>query len=85
MNFTPNITEYNLNAINDYNQFLQGHASFDVKNNEFEEALEKEVQRAKRQQQPFSIIGIDLDFLKKINDFCCSHCLFLQASQASLF
>ena len=41
MNFTPNITEYNLNAINDYNQFLQGHASFDVKNNEFEEALEK--------------------------------------------
>ena len=38
---TPNITEYNLNAINDYNQFLQGHASFDVKNNEFEEALEK--------------------------------------------
>lgn len=34
----------------------------------FEEALEKEVQRAKRQQQPFSIIGIDLDFLKKIND-----------------
>lgn len=34
----------------------------------FEEALEKEVQRAKRQQQPFSIIGIDLDYLKKIND-----------------
>ena len=34
----------------------------------FEESLEKEVQRAKRQQQPFSIIGIDLDFLKKIND-----------------
>ncbi|MBQ8459986.1 diguanylate cyclase [bacterium] len=34
----------------------------------FEEALEKEVQRTKRQQQPFSIIGIDLDFLKKIND-----------------
>lgn len=34
----------------------------------FEEALEKEVQRAKRQNQPFSIIGIDLDFLKKIND-----------------
>ena len=28
----------------------------------FEEALEKEVQRAKRQQQPFSVIGIDLDF-----------------------
>ena len=34
----------------------------------FEEALEKEVQRARRQKQPFSIIGIDLDFLKKIND-----------------
>lgn len=34
----------------------------------FEEALEKEVQRAKRQQQPFSVIGIDLDYLKKIND-----------------
>lgn len=34
----------------------------------FEEALEKEVQRARRQNQPFSIIGIDLDYLKKIND-----------------
>lgn len=34
----------------------------------FEEALDKEVQRAKRQKQPFSIIGIDLDYLKKIND-----------------
>lgn len=34
----------------------------------FEEALEKEVQRAKRQKQPFSIIGIDLDYLKSIND-----------------
>lgn len=34
----------------------------------FEESLAKEVQRAKRQQQPFSIIGIDLDYLKKIND-----------------
>lgn len=34
----------------------------------FEESLEKEVQRARRQKQPFSIIGIDLDFLKKIND-----------------
>jgi diguanylate cyclase (GGDEF)-like protein len=34
----------------------------------FEESLEKEVQRAKRQKQPFSIIGIDLDYLKKIND-----------------
>ena len=34
----------------------------------FEESLEKEVARAKRQNQPFSVIGIDLDFLKKIND-----------------
>lgn len=34
----------------------------------FEEALHKELQRAKRQMQPFSIIGIDLDYLKKIND-----------------
>ncbi len=34
----------------------------------FEEALAKEVQRTKRIMQPFSIIGIDLDFLKKIND-----------------
>ena len=34
----------------------------------FEEALDKEVQRTKRIKQPFSIIGIDLDFLKKIND-----------------
>ncbi len=34
----------------------------------FEESLDKEVARAKRQKQPFSIIGIDLDFLKKIND-----------------
>lgn len=34
----------------------------------FEESLEKEVQRAKRQNQPFSIIGIDLDYLKRIND-----------------
>lgn len=34
----------------------------------FEESLAKEVQRAKRQQQPFSVIGIDLDYLKKIND-----------------
>lgn len=34
----------------------------------FEEALNKEVARAKRQNIPFSIIGIDLDFLKKIND-----------------
>ncbi len=34
----------------------------------FEETLKREVTRAKRQNQPFSIIGIDLDFLKKIND-----------------
>ena len=34
----------------------------------FEESLDKEVQRSQRLKQPFSIIGIDLDFLKKIND-----------------
>ncbi len=34
----------------------------------FEETLKREVKRAQRQNQPFSIIGIDLDFLKKIND-----------------
>ena len=34
----------------------------------FEESINKEYQRAKRQGQPFSVIGIDLDFLKKIND-----------------
>ncbi len=34
----------------------------------FEESLKREVTRAQRQNQPFSIIGIDLDFLKKIND-----------------
>lgn len=34
----------------------------------FEELLQKEVTRAKRQGQPFSIIGLDLDFLKQIND-----------------
>ena len=34
----------------------------------FEEYLKKEVVRAKRINQPFSIIGIDLDFLKRIND-----------------
>ena len=34
----------------------------------FEESLNKEVQRARRQNIPFSVIGIDLDFLKKIND-----------------
>ena len=34
----------------------------------FEENLKKEVVRAKRQNQAFSIIGIDLDHLKQIND-----------------
>lgn len=34
----------------------------------FEEYISKEVTRSIRQNQPFSIIGIDLDFLKKIND-----------------
>ena len=34
----------------------------------FEEAVAKEVTRAKRLSQPFSVIGLDLDFLKKIND-----------------
>lgn len=34
----------------------------------FEENLKKEVVRAKRQNQPFSIIGMDLDHLKQIND-----------------
>ncbi len=34
----------------------------------FEEAIEKEFIRANRQKQPFSVIGIDLDHLKQIND-----------------
>lgn len=34
----------------------------------FEEYLSKEVTRSNRSGQPFSIIGIDLDFLKQIND-----------------
>ena len=34
----------------------------------FEEYIAKEVTRSLRQNQPFSVIGIDLDFLKKIND-----------------
>ena len=34
----------------------------------FEEYLKKEVTRALRQKQPFSIIGLDLDHLKEIND-----------------
>ncbi len=34
----------------------------------FEEAIEKEFIRANRQKQHFSVIGIDLDHLKQIND-----------------
>ena len=34
----------------------------------FEEYLKKEVTRAMRQQQAFSVIGLDLDHLKQIND-----------------
>ena len=34
----------------------------------FEENLAKEVERSKRLRQPFSIIGVDLDHLKQIND-----------------
>ena len=34
----------------------------------FEEYLKKEVTRALRQKQPFSVIGLDLDHLKQIND-----------------
>ncbi len=36
-------TNYNLNAIDDYNKFLQGNASFDVENNvpDFESVLQK--------------------------------------------
>ena len=34
----------------------------------FEEYLKKEVTRSLRINQPFSIIGLDLDYLKKIND-----------------
>lgn len=34
----------------------------------FEEYLKKEVTRSLRQKQPFSIIGLDLDHLKEIND-----------------
>lgn len=34
-------SSYNLNAIDEYNKYLQGHASFDVENNVFEEALDK--------------------------------------------
>lgn len=44
MEFSTGITEFNtnfnLNAINDYNNFLKNNASFEVDNNSFEEALE---------------------------------------------
>ncbi len=46
MDFSTNIqsfnTEYNLNAINDYNKFLQGHAAFEIETEptEFEKTLE---------------------------------------------
>ncbi len=45
MEFTAGISEfntnYNLNAINDYNKFLQGNASFEVEKTDFDEVLEK--------------------------------------------
>ena len=47
MEFTTGIsaynTNYNLNAIDDYNKFLQGNASFQVENDvpEFEAVLQK--------------------------------------------
>lgn len=34
----------------------------------FEEALQKEVTRAQRMNQPFTVVTIDLDYLKQIND-----------------
>ena len=34
-------TDYNLNAINDYNKFLQGNASFEVEKTDFDKALDK--------------------------------------------
>lgn len=34
----------------------------------FEEALTKEVTRAERMKQPFTLIALDLDYLKQIND-----------------
>jgi len=44
MEFTTAInqvnTNYNLNAIDEYNKFLQGQASFDVEKTSFEEALD---------------------------------------------
>ena len=45
MDFTAGISEYNinynLNAINDYNKFLQGNASFEVDQTSFDKELEK--------------------------------------------
>lgn len=34
----------------------------------FNQAIQKEVERAQRLHQPFSVISLDLDYLKKIND-----------------
>lgn len=34
----------------------------------FNQALQKELERAQRLQQPFSLVSLDLDYLKKIND-----------------
>lgn len=34
----------------------------------FEEALQKEAERAERMKQPFTVVGLDLDYLKQIND-----------------
>ena len=45
MEFTTGISSYNtnfnLNAIDDYNKFLQGNASFEFEKTNFDEALEK--------------------------------------------
>lgn len=44
MEFTTGISEfnttYNLNAIDDYNKYLKGQASFEIEKNAFEEALD---------------------------------------------
>ena len=44
MEFTTGISEfnttYNLNAIDDYNKYLKGQASFEIDKNAFEEALD---------------------------------------------